>query len=300
MSIIPTFFMEATVALGRTTHSSSNPIWCATGFVVGRFEGEKNGEQQFSTYLITNKHVVENEHNMVMQVNLLNGVKTYLLELVDKQGNYIYSVHPNADVIACNININKALSDGAVLPFFNLSKNALSLQEMRDTGVCEGCLAYTLGFPVSIARDFVNSTVKTPICRMGCISRIENVYHDSNCKNFLIDATTFPGNSGGPVINRPDGISISNTPHNSSANLIGIVSSYLPYQEILRSTQTNRNRMINEENSGLTVVVSVDCIKEAVEIERTRAYGIKTNESLIENQNLETENPPIEIPACVE
>lgn len=41
MSIIPTFFMEATVALGRTTRPSSNPIWCATGFVVGRFEGKK-------------------------------------------------------------------------------------------------------------------------------------------------------------------------------------------------------------------------------------------------------------------
>lgn len=298
MSIIPSFFMEATVALGRNAHP--NPIWYATGFVVGRYEGDENGEKQYSTYLITNKHVVENERNMVMQVNLLNGVKAYLLELVNQSGQCNYSVHPNADVIACHININKALSDGARLPFFDLSENALTLQEMRNTGVCEGCLVYTLGFPVSIARDFVNSTVKTPICRLGCISRIENVYHDINSKNFLIDATTFPGNSGGPVINRPENIFIGNTPYNTSANLIGIVSSYLPYQEILRSTQTQRNRMINEENRGLTVVVSVDCIKEVVEIERTRAYNITTNDSLLKSQNSGATNPPFEIPACVE
>lgn len=298
MAIIPHFFMEATVALGRST--TPNPQWCATGFVVGRYEGVLEETDQFSTYLITNKHVVENEEKMVMQVNLLNGVKAYLLNLFDEHGAPKYSVHPNADVIACHININQALSEGAQLPFFDLRHHSLTLQQMRDTGVCEGGLAYTLGFPVSVASDFVNSTVKTPICRMGCISRVENVYHDSNSKNFLIDATTFPGNSGGPVISRPENLSIKDTPHNTFANLIGLVSAYLPYKEILCSTQTHRQRMINEENSGLTVVVSVDCIKEVVEIERTRTYGALPNNNILNAKQQQSIESPAEIPACVE
>lgn len=235
-----------------------------------------------------------------MQVNLLNGVKTYLLEFLDKDNVVKFSTHPNDDVIACHININLALSEGARLPFFDLRNHALTLQQMRDTGVCEGGLAYTLGFPVSIASDFVNSTIKTPICRMGCISRVENVYHGSSSKNFLIDATTYPGNSGGPVISRPENLTITNTPHNTSANLIGLVSAYLPYRETLCSTQTHRPRVINEENSGLTVVVSVDSIKEVVEIERTRAYGVPSDDSTLDIKRHNVETPPIEIPACVE
>ncbi len=298
MSIIPHFFMEATVALGRNT--TSTPQWCATGFVVGRYEGVLDGIDRFSTYLITNKHVVENEEKMVMQVNLVNGVKEYLINLFDEHGSPQYSIHQSADVIACHININQALSEGAQLPFFDLRQHSLTLQQMRDTGVCEGGLAYTLGFPVSIASDFVNTTVKSPICRMGCISRVENVYHDSSTKYFLIDAPTFPGNSGGPVISRPENLSITNTPYNASANLIGLVSAYLPYREILSSTQTHQQRMINEENSGLTVVVSVDCIKEIVEIERARVYGTLPDDSIFDAEPQQSTESPVEIPACVE
>lgn len=296
MSIIPRFFMEATVVLGRLP--ISNPRWCATGFVAGRYEGTQDGNEKFSTYLITNRHVVENEEKMVMQVNLQNGVKAYLLSLASENSTPNYSAHPAADVIACHINITPALSEGAQLPFFDLRHHTLTLQQMRDTGVCEGGLAYTLGFPVSIASDFVNSTVKTPVCRMGCISRVENVYHDSSSRNFLIDATTFPGNSGGPVISRPENIAITDTPYNTSANLIGLVSAYLPYREVLCSTQTHRDRMISEENSGLTVVVSVDSIKEVVEIERTRAYGAASNDCILSIEPYKI-GTPVEIPACV-
>lgn len=44
MSIIPRFFMEATVVLGRLP--ISNPRWCATGFVVGRYEGTQDGNEK--------------------------------------------------------------------------------------------------------------------------------------------------------------------------------------------------------------------------------------------------------------
>ena len=67
---------------------------------------------------------------------------------------------------------------------------------------------------------------------------------------------------------------------NSTANLIGIVSAYIPYRENLMSTQTGRIRMVNEENSGLTVVFPVDDIKEVVELERTRSTGLQSGQKM--------------------
>ena len=46
------------------------------------------------------------------------------------------------------------------------------------------------------------------------------------------------------------------------------------------STQTCRIRMVNEENSGLTVVFPVDDIKEVVELERTRSTGLQSGQKM--------------------
>ena len=71
-------------------------------------------------------------------------------------------------------------------------------------------------------------------------------------------------------------MSIDGTPYNTSANLVGILSAYIPYKETLYSRQTGRDRMIMEENSGLTIVHPVDRIKEVVELEWARVEKQKT------------------------
>lgn len=170
--------------------------------------------------------------------------------------------------------------NGAIVSFFQLDDQALGKASMKQTGVEEGSLVYSLGFPVSLANDLVDSINKAPVCRLGCVSRIEHLYHNNNAKFYIIDAPVYPGNSGGPIINRPEMISIQGTPVNSTANLIGIVSAYIPYRENLMSTQTGRIRMVNEENSGLTVVFPVDDIKEVVELERTRSTGLQSGQKM--------------------
>jgi len=79
---------------------------------------------------------------------------------------------------------------------------------MKNSGVTEGALVYVLGFPVSLDSGLVDTISKAPVCRLGCVSRIEHLYHNNSAKFFIIDATTYPGNSGGPVINRPEFISM--------------------------------------------------------------------------------------------
>ena len=58
-------------------------------------------------------------------------------------------------------------------------------------------------------------------------------------------------------------------PYNRSS-LLGLVSSYVPYQEVARSDQTGRPLMIFEENSGLTSVVPASLIRETVLLAKKR------------------------------
>src|SRR5207302_573264 len=72
------------------------------------------------------------------------------------------------------------------------------------------------------------------------------------------------GNSGGPVVTRPEISSIQGTKTINAAYLLRVVSGYLPYQDVAISAQTKRPRIIFEENSGLATVVSVDFIDDIV------------------------------------
>ena len=102
------------------------------------------------------------------------------------------------------------------------------------------------------------------IVRQGILGRVQHWLH-GNARTFLIDASIYPGNSGGPVVLKPESTAIRGTKPNSRCVLIGMVSSYLPYRETAISAQTGRQRMIFEENSGLAVVVTHDVILEVVD-----------------------------------
>jgi len=265
MAVIPKFFFDAVVAIGVQPPVAIKKTWIGSGFLVGR--PQDNDPQKSTVYLITNKHVVENGKQIIVKFNSTNNSATmdYPVDL-SPNGSPAYSVHPTADIIAMQINPNVLSNDNSMFNYFNLPKHSLNLSQMRSTGVGEGSLIYALGFPMNL----VNDRIQAPICRLGCIARIADAFSDDNTIDFLVDCQTFPGNSGDPIINRPEIVAIEGTPHNNSANLIGILHSYITYQETLVSTQTKRVRVVNEENSGLTMVHPVDRIKEVVELEYQR------------------------------
>ncbi len=60
-------------------------------------------------------------------------------------------------------------------------------------------------------------------------------------------------------------VSIQGTKSNMNAGLIGVIKSYIPFQDIAISQQTNRSRIIFEENSGLSLVEPVDYIFETID-----------------------------------
>ena len=54
------------------------------------------------------------------------------------------------------------------------------------------------------------------------------------------------------------------------AKLVGVLSAYIPYRDILISQQTGETKMVQTENSGLTIVYPVDRIKEVVLLDWSR------------------------------
>ena len=70
MAIIPSFFMNAVVALGIKLPDNKKH-WIGTGFIVGR--KEKDNPKLSTHYIITNKHVVEGKNTIFVRFNAMEG-----------------------------------------------------------------------------------------------------------------------------------------------------------------------------------------------------------------------------------
>jgi len=166
---------------------------------------------------------------------------------------------PDVDVAAFFINPSVLENDTAAFSFFALDDHAIGIAEMKAAGVSEGDGVFVLGFPMGI----VAPQTMYVIARAGFIARVRDVLN-SHESTILIDANIFPGNSGGPVVIRPELSSIEGTQSINRSALIGIVKSYVPYRDVAISQQTGNPRVIFEENSGLALVETVDSIRQTV------------------------------------
>ena len=258
-------FLNSVVALGvsaPTPTEKDHKHWVGTGFLVG-FHHDGNDE----IYLITNKHVVQDQKELLIRFNSLDDAPAndFPLQIKDAKGVVQFSFHPNPqiDIVAVSINVDFLKSKNSSFDFYDLEKDIYTLEKMECNQIHEGSLVFALGFPMNL----VDQDRQYPICRLGCISRISNAFDVDDAIDFLVDAQTFPGNSGGPIVSRAECAT-----SNQKMGLLGIVRAYIPYQEALYSLQTGRQRSMMEENSGLTVVHPVDRILEVVRFEQTRIF----------------------------
>jgi hypothetical protein len=103
------------------------------------------------------------------------------------------------------------------------------------------------------------------VARGGIIARLDKEIIEKN-HYFLIDCMIYPGNSGSPVILKPELVSIEGTKAVNKAYLLGVVSGYIPYRDVAVSEQTHEPRIMFVENSGLATVVPMDFVKETAEL----------------------------------
>lgn len=259
MALIPPFFTDAVVAIGYF-QTAQKIMWGASGFFYFHTLKGESGR----VYLITNKHVLEGKNQILLRLNpkAATQPKGYALNLINPQnGEKLWKGHysKKVDVAVIPVNFPLFQAENMQVSFFKDNNHTLDSKGMEDKGFSEGDSVFALGFPVSLVGDKSNSV----IVRGGTIARIRDTFKKPS-EPFLIDTTVFPGNSGGPVVNKPEMMAIEGTKSVGDANLIGIIASYVPYRDFAVSRQTGNLRVIFEENSGLSNVFSIDCIRATV------------------------------------
>ena len=230
MALIPPPFLNTLVAIGEITREG---FQCdSTGFLYGTpIPGRmsSNGQQLYHPFLVTNRHVVEPNRKLVARFNLSAGPASE-----PKTLDQDWTLHPTgADVAVTQIDPDFIISKEIEYSIFLDSLSLLDRRAATEAGISEGSGVFVLGFPLQLAgreRNYV-------IVRQGIFARIQDWLRGDE-STFLIDASIFPGNSGGPVLTKPEVISVEGTSSFAKCSLIGMVSSYIPYQEVAISAQT--------------------------------------------------------------
>jgi S1-C subfamily serine protease len=264
MALIPPFFADCVVAIGVDPLKDGKRTWVASGFLYGDYvKDNDDGTKQYRIYLATNRHVFENSTSVYLRFNPISNepAREYALSLLDKNGDKLWFPHPKAEIDVAVIPINiKLLKEHAMqVSYFQSVVNVANVAKLNELGVTEGDFVYTLGFPMGLVGGERNAV----IVRSGSIARIRDALVRAN-QEYLIDAFVFPGNSGGPVVSKPEALAIKGTKSQDAAYLIGIIKSYVSYRDVAVSLQSKRERITFEENSGLAVVHPIDFVQEAI------------------------------------
>lgn len=264
MALIPPFFLDCVTTIGARD-AQGNISFHATGFLYGRFLEKINETQsRYHVYLLTNRHVFERLRAAVLRFNPPPGkpARVYDVDLVDGTGTRLWAAHtdPTLDVAVIGINSAVLREHAIEFAYFQSDKHVLSRDKATATGLSEGDGIFVLGFPLGDPGGDRNYVV----VRHGVIARVRD-YLAGASKQILIDASIFPGNSGGPVVTRPQAMAITGTQAQTETNLLGIVSAYVPYHDIAYSKQTDRPRVIFEENTGLAVIVPIEYAIDVIE-----------------------------------
>jgi S1-C subfamily serine protease len=268
MALIPPSYLDCVVAIG-VPNEEDKPFWVASGFLYGYFvEITENGQQAYDVYLVTNRHVFEGRSKVYLRFNPVGSeaARQYLIDIVDNDGKPIWRTdeNPDIDVAIVQIDAQSLQAEGIQFSVFQSDKHCANTQMMEELGITEGDFVYVLGFPMGLVggeRNFV-------IVRSGIVARVRDaIAHVNN--EFLIDTFIFPGNSGGPVVSKPEVTSIRGTRSQNKAYLIGVVTGYIPYKDIAVSQQTGKPRIIFEENSGLAAVHPIDFVGRIITSQRS-------------------------------
>lgn len=256
MALIPKGYIDAVVSIG-VKQPEDKIVWIGTGFFVHR----RINDKEVLPFLVSNKHIFEGKSCVVIRMRETQENKLVLMDvsLNDRR------VHKFADIAAVMLSGTTITQRHLKFSSFDIDNNSFSSFELRDNGVDEGSLVYMLGYPMGL----VNVNSELPICRMGCIARISEEQiaesHDA-----LLDIQNFPGNSGSPIVNKPENIGIQGTNILDRCMLIGIIHAYIPYRESLINSQTHEVVEVRSENSGIALMHPVEYIRDVIDMFYTK------------------------------
>lgn len=264
MALIPEHYIDSVVAIG-IADSKGDKSWIGTGFLYGDLlKVTEDKRNTYTLYLVTNKHVIEDLSEVLVKFNPQTdqSSKDFKLSLKNpSSGDLQWVGHPDPDIDVAVIILNHDVltKAGMKFKFFQSDKNILTSDIMQKHSLFEGNFIYVLGFPMGM----LSSDRQYVFARTGIISRIKDLY-EKRSKDYVVDATVFPGNSGGPVISKIENMALKGTQAFNKSCLIGVIKAYIPYRDVAYSLQTNKPRITFEENSGLSLVEPVERIIETI------------------------------------
>ena len=258
MTLIPPTFLDTLVAIGAITDGDFR--CSATGFWYGYPSGQYEQDKQLYYYfLVINRHVVDRSYSPraietpQARFNLSIGKATQPYP-IDR-----WVSHPGTlDVAVALLNAPSFAKLAIRHRFFENDRNILTREQvLNETGIREGSGVHVLGFPLELAgkeRNYV-------IARQRILARDQDWLRGDE-DTFLIDASIVPCNSGGPVVTKPEVIAVGDITPYGEARLIGMVASYVPFNDMAISQLTSQSRIMFQENSGLGRAILVDAIEE--------------------------------------
>jgi hypothetical protein len=183
--------------------------------------------------------------------------------------------HGGVDVPRHSVNMDSD-ADIAVLPvdfvsfrqhykevgYFESTEDAANIRRLNELGLREGDPLYVVGFPTELPFKHRH----TPIVRKGSAAFVADALLGVD-NAFILDVHIFRGESGSPVIWRPQPCGTAGTRGGRQAYLIGIMSDYYPMREravLERDGQDTETDLIFRENSGLARAYPVDFIEHAI------------------------------------
>ena len=266
MSLITPKYLDCVVAIGEDD-GKGGVHWMGTGFLLGyRLSNvQYASENTYSIFLVSNKHVLYKQNQIYLRFNPQGGLpaQNFQLQVVNGNNN-LCKINPNANVDVAIVNIpqtyfDNLIKNGVNPRFFTYDTDCYNIADLKRIETTEGDDIFVLGFPMGN----VGNTRQYVILRGGVIARIHDMLEGFS-SDYIIDAPVFPGNSGGPVIIKPEFTHIEGTKSQNESRLIGLVKSYITYTDVAISPQTGRPRVVFEENTGLTNVEPVDYIIETI------------------------------------
>ena len=259
MSLIPRYFLDTVAALGAPARNDDIRYF-ATAFVFGYPPSSPTKPVSYWIFVVTNRHVVEGDRQMWIRFCAPAGKRPRVLPIPRGPGLFPWVLHPDPDIDLAVLPLDAIqIPDGLAPNRFLTLRHAVTIDDLRSSEFSEGNELFILGFPMGIAGTDQNDV----IVRHGIVARIQDWY-DGRSKDFLIDSSIYPGNSGGPVILKP--VLWGALPRFTTPKVIGLVSGYMSYQNVAMSKQTGRRRLISKENSGLAKVVPMDAVIELTSI----------------------------------
>lgn len=232
------------------TFKITNPKSTATAFLIER--ESKDGDPEL--ILVTAAHVFESMSGdgckIVLRRQSDDGSYERQMTPIDirEKGDKLWVQHPKADVAAMRIQLPPG-NEATPLPYDSI----LDTEDSDDRAIELGDEVYVFAFP----NQLESSPSGFPVLRRGIVASFPLTITDKR-KTFMVDYSTFAGDSGGPVFIRKQ-----NSDGKSEPIVVGLIHGQ--HRETMKSKTPNEERIVHRP-MGLAIVTHAKLIRETVDL----------------------------------